>query len=213
MDTLNMIRHYGVIAVLRGIERDRLLRVANALRNGGVRLIEVTFDQSGSIEDTANAIAALTDEFSFTMCIGAGTVMTKPQLVFAKEAGAKYIISPNTDGEIVQMTKAAGLVSIPGAFTPTEVANAHALGADMVKIFPAGQLGPKYFSALKAPLKHIPLAAVGGITLDNLDEFQRAGAEAFGISTGIVKPEFLKNEDYGMIERVASLYVERFRRE
>ena len=213
MDTLSFIKRHGIITVLRGIPGDKLMRTARALYVGGVRLIEVTFDQLGSIDACANSIRALCGEFGCDVCIGAGTVMTKAQLVFAKEAGAKYIIAPNTDGDIVKMTKAAGLVSIPGALTPTEIVNAHSLGADMVKIFPAGQFGPKYFAALKAPLAHIPLAAVGGVTPDNLGAFKKAGAEAFGISTGIVKPEFLESGDYASITALASNFLEAFEKE
>ncbi|MEG1811375.1 MAG: bifunctional 4-hydroxy-2-oxoglutarate aldolase/2-dehydro-3-deoxy-phosphogluconate aldolase [Clostridia bacterium] len=207
MDTFSLIKEHSIILIMRNLPKSKLLRAANALIRGGIRLVEVTFDQLGEMDDTAESIRTLIDEFGDALCIGAGTVMNIAQLKAAKQAGAKYIISPNTDPDVVCATKAAGLLSMPGALTPSEIVNAHALGADVVKIFPAGQMGLGYFSALRAPLAHIPLAAVGGVTPDNICAFRKAGAVAFGISTGILKQSLVDSGAYDDITAAALAYA------
>lgn len=210
-ETLALIREQGIIAIMRRLPRESLIRTAEALIKGGVRLIEVTFDQQGSINDTAEEIAALNAEFGGSACIGAGTVLTYPQLAAAREAGARYIISPDTNEDIVLATKKAGLVSMPGALTPTEVTHAHELGADMIKIFPAGQFGPGYFKALKAPLSHISLAAVGGVSYGDIGAFVKAGAEAFGISSGLFPAGAIEHRAYGEVLSMAQRYSAAFK--
>ena len=129
---------------------------------GGIRLIEITFDQRGAPEDTANAIRLVAQNYSGDVCVGAGTVMATAQLAAAIAAGANYIISPNVNLEVIHETKRSGLVSIPGALTPSEIACAHENGADFVKVFPASAMGLEYIKAIRAPVSNIPLLAVGG---------------------------------------------------
>ncbi len=209
-NTLDLIRRHGIIAIMRRLPGDALLRTAEALLKGGVQLIEVAFDQNGSITDTAEAIARLAAEFSHELCLGAGTVLTYAQLSAAREAGARYIIAPDTNAEIIEATRAAGLVSIPGALTPTEISRAYALGAHMVKVFPAGQMGPGYFAAIKAPLSHIPLAAVGGVDVSDVRAYRRAGAEAFGISSRLISAEAVRCGVYGDITAKARAFSTAF---
>lgn len=210
---ISTVKEHGIIVVLRGLPKDRLLKAAHALYEGGVRLIEAAFEDARPLNDTAEAIALLRREFAHDMHIGAGTVTDKARLVLAKEAGAEFMLSPVLDADIVKSAKAGGLIVIPGALTPTEVKAAWDAGADMVKIFPAGTMGAGYFSALKAPLAAIPLAAVGGVSAGDLPEFRRAGAEAFGISTGIVKKQYIEFGDYDGIRALASQYVQAFSKE
>ena len=162
-----------LIAILRGVPNDLLCDTIHALTAGGIRFIELPFDQRNPpCAELAIQMAARMG----TAIIGAGTVMTPEQVDMAANAGAQYIIAPNTDPAVIARAKERGLLTMPGAFTPTEVAAAYTAGADIVKIFPASSVGPTYLKALRGPYPHIPLAAVGGISASNARSFLDAGA-------------------------------------
>ena len=205
---LETILESKVIAIVRGIPSGQISDLASAIRAGGLRCIEVTFDHAapGGLEDTLAAIRALRDT---DMCVGAGTVMSPEEL--AKEAGASYIISPNTNPAVIRETKSIGLVSIPGAMTPSEVAEAWSLGADLVKLFPAGVLGPAYIKAVKAPLKHIPVTAVGGVTPENTPGFLSAGCAGVGVGGNLVSPKLVSEGRWEEITAAARAYAEAVR--
>ncbi len=207
--TISTILENKIIAIVRGIAGDRILNTAKALYAGGIRAIEVTFNQSSStcVEDTSNAIEALCSEFGECMCVGAGTVISQEQLYAANKAGAKYIISPHLDLEIVRETKKLGLVSMPGCFTPSEIVAAHAAGADIIKLFPAGVLGIPYIKAIRAPISHVPLAAVGGVDENNIKDYMGAGISCFGIGSNIVKESLIKDGQYDEITELAKKFV------
>lgn len=184
----NQIKEYilekSLITICRQIYGQDLLKLSKALYDGGIRLIEVTFDQSDpdcNIK-TPEAIKALDDYFKGSLLVGAGTVLTTDQVRLAFDAGAKYIISPNVDVEVIKLTKELGMASIPGAMTPSEIAYADKLGADIIKIFPAGYLGLKYVKDVRAPLSHVKLLAAGGINEQTIRSFIDAGYSGFGIS-------------------------------
>ena len=139
--------------------------------------------------------------------VGAGTVLNAEQVRLARDSGAGFIISPNTDRSVIEETKRLGLISIPGAMTPSEIVSAYSFGADIVKIFPAGILGINYFKAIRAPLEHIPMAAVAGITPDNIADFSKAGAVAFGISSGIYNREAVITHNAEMLESLAEAFI------
>ena len=141
------------------------------------------------------------------MYIGAGTVLTPEQVRLTAEAGGAFIISPNTKQAVIEETKRLGLVSMPGAYTPSEIEDAHEYGADFVKLFPATSLGADYVKAVKAPLSHIRLLAVGGIDLNNIKDYLRAGACGFGMSSNIVDKKLLNEENYKGITDLAARYV------
>ena len=141
------------------------------------------------------------------MCVGAGTVMTVEQVRQAAEAGAEYMISPNVDEEVIRETKRLGKVSIPGAMTPTEAAFAYKCGADIVKLFPAGLLGAAYIKAVKAPLKHIPVTAVGNVNVDNCAEFIKAGAVGVGVGGSLVSAKLVDEGRFDEITATAQAYV------
>ena len=208
-EVVRLAKENGLIVILRGIAGERLLPLVEAMYEGGVRLLEITYDASQRVsdEETARRIGMLSKHFSGRMLIGAGTVLTQEQVKRTADAGGSFIISPHTDGAVIGETVRLGLASIPGALTPTEVVAAHTFGADMVKLFPVSSLGPGYVKALKAPLSHIPLLAVGGVTLENMAEYRRAGAIGFGISSGIVDMAALEKGDYEAIRQRAALYV------
>lgn len=209
MNTIDFINTHKLIAIVRGLSGDTLLQTAAALYAGGVRLLEVTFDQTEKIpsSETANSIRTLCREFEGKLCIGAGTVMTETQVSIAAEAGARYIISPDTNEAVIKKTKALGLISIPGALTPTEIANAYAFGADYVKLFPAGDLGLVYIQSVRAPLAHIPMMAVGGVSVENIRSFLDAGLVGVGIGSAIVDKNLIRKGDFTGLEELARAFT------
>ncbi|MBR5714181.1 MAG: bifunctional 4-hydroxy-2-oxoglutarate aldolase/2-dehydro-3-deoxy-phosphogluconate aldolase [Clostridia bacterium] len=208
MDTLGIIKESKLIAIARGLYGSKLIEASLALYRGGVRAFEVTFEQDKSIGLTTDAISRLTENLPADAVIGAGTVLSRSQVDEARNAGARFIISPNTDKTVIELTKQSGMVSIPGAMTPTEIVNAHTYGADIVKLFPAGVLGLEYFKALCAPLAHIPLAAVAGITINNIRDFYNAGAVAFGISSTLYNKKSIAESDYNALIKTAQRFYE-----
>ena len=198
-----------LILVIRDVAPDDLIPVAEAVYEGGVRLLEVTFDATGRTpdEETGKMIALLSSTLSGKMTIGAGTVLSEQQVDRAAEAGAAFIISPDTNEAVIRRTRERGMVSIPGAMTPTEIQRAHLLGADFVKLFPAGNLGTSYLKAVKTPLSHINLLAVAGIRPENIGEYLAAGACGFGISSGIVDKNLIAVRNFSAISDRAKSYT------
>ena len=208
-DLCALLHQKKLISIVRGVPTEKIVKVADAIYRGGFRFLEITFDQSGKIpnEVTAEQIRVVREAFEGRLHVGAGTVMTEKQLELAIAAGAEYIISPNVDVDIIRATKAAGLLSIPGAFTPSEIATAHRAGADFVKIFPADCFDLHYFKAIRAPLNHIPLLAVSGVSPDNLGDYLNAGMAGAGIGSVLVKKEDVASENYDAIAQRAARYV------
>ena len=209
VQTVNAIEQEKLIVIVRGVEREYLIPLADALYAGGIRLMELTYDASGKISDekTAEDIAMLTAHFGDRMLIGAGTVLTEVQVDLTRGAGGRFIISPNTNKDVIRRTRMMDMVSVPGALTPTEVQTAHACGADFVKLFPIGSMGADYLKAISAPLSHIRFLAVGGIDQTNVKTYLKAGAKGFGIGSGIVRKEWVRDGSYAEITKLAREYV------
>ncbi|MDO4487824.1 MAG: bifunctional 4-hydroxy-2-oxoglutarate aldolase/2-dehydro-3-deoxy-phosphogluconate aldolase [Eubacteriales bacterium] len=203
MDTLQKIKDNKIIAIVRGVYGDDALRLSEALIKGGVNLIEVTFDQTGRLQDTAETIRSISEHFGGDFLPGAGTVMTTEQVLMAKEAGARYIISPNVKEAVIRETKKQGLISLPGAYTPSEAVDAVDFGADIVKIFPATVLGPAYFKAILAPLKHISMMAVGGIDENNAGDYIKAGAIGVGVGGTLANKKLIAEGRFDLITETA----------
>ena len=206
-EILKKIKAGKVIAIARGVGGGSCTDLAKALLAGGIRAMEITFSQKDpdSWRETAGAIRLLRETLRGEMLIGAGTVVLPEQLEMAYQAGAQFIISPDSNEEIIRRTVKLGMVSIPGAMTPTEILAAYRWGADMVKVFPAGNLGPGYFKAICAPINHIPLLATGGVNENNLAEYLAAGAAGAGIGGNLVKKEWIQNGEFGKITEAARL--------
>ena len=207
--SLDAILETGVITILRGVLGEELINTAGAIFAGGVKCLEVTFDARGVTPDSviAENIAALVREFPEAH-IGAGTVLREEQVVLAAKAGAKYIISPDTNPDVIKKTKELGLLSIPGAFTPSEAALASRLGADLVKLFPIGTLGKDYLKAICAPLSNVRFLAVGGVDVNNARDYMNAGAVGIGIGSGIASPAVIKAGKFDEITAAARKYIE-----
>lgn len=197
-----------VIAISRGIHADRIVETAQAISRGGIKLFEVTFvrDPHDGIKETLLSLKKLSSALGNDITIGAGTVLTTDEVHMAADSGAAFIISPDTNTQVIEETKKLGLVSIPGAMTPTEIVRAYDAGADFVKVFPASVLGVDYIRAVKGPLRHIPLIGVGGINKDNAVAFLSAGAAALGIGGSLVDSKAILSGDFRLLtERAQSI--------
>lgn len=190
MNVLSQILKTKIIAIIRGADPADVTQIADALKQGGVNVLEVTLNSPNALP----VIKQLAKTFDGEMLIGAGTVLDSQTARAAIEVGATFIVSPNVDIETIRATKSSGAVSIPGAYTATEIVNAYSNGGDLIKIFPAS--GAEYIKVLQGPLSHIPMMPTGGITLDNIVEFKKAGAAAFGIGTSLVDTKKKITKDY-----------------
>lgn len=199
-----------LVAIARKVPVSDIVATAQALFDGGIRSLEITFDQGSAtcIEDTAKSIRLVKEKLGDTMCIGAGTVLTVEQVFAAKEAGADFALAPNVDVQVIQAMKESGMVSIPGALTPTEIMAAWNAGADIVKLFPAGNFGLSYVKAIRGPISHVPLMAVGGINESNVKEFLDNGFCSCGIGSNIVRNDLIKTGNFKQLTEVAKKFVE-----
>ncbi|MFC4559860.1 bifunctional 4-hydroxy-2-oxoglutarate aldolase/2-dehydro-3-deoxy-phosphogluconate aldolase [Virgibacillus kekensis] len=194
MDTFQRIKEHKLVAVIRGAKGDDVLSIAGALNEGGIHILEITADTP----EVETLIRRVNEEFGDEMVVGAGTVLDPETARAAIMAGASFIFSPTVNVETIRMTKRYGVVSIPGALTPTEVLTAYENGADLIKIFPAGTVGPGYIKDIHGPLPHIPLMPTGSVDLNNVREYFEKGAVAAGLGSALVNtkrgvnPETLK---------------------
>lgn len=207
----DLIRTEKLFAILRGVKRDQIVETARALSLGGVKLLEVTFnhDDPHGIEKTLECLKLIRNALAEEICLGAGTVLSAKQVRLAADAGAEFIVSPNVDHDVIRSTKDLAMISLPGALTPTEIVQAHNAGADMVKLFPAGSLGPDYVKAMGGPLKGIPLIVVGGVELENIPQFFAAGAVGVGLGSNLVNSKEANTGNFSGIEEKARAFVEK----
>ncbi|HRH47330.1 MAG TPA: bifunctional 4-hydroxy-2-oxoglutarate aldolase/2-dehydro-3-deoxy-phosphogluconate aldolase [Panacibacter sp.] len=190
MSALSQILERKIVAILRGMPPKDIEAIASALHNGGIRILEVTLNS----ENALAVIEQLSHAFKGRLLIGAGTVLDTKDARNAIDAGAAFLISPSLDITVIKAAKNAGVVSIPGAFTPTEILRAHNNGADIVKIFPTLNAG--YIKNILAPLNHIRVMPTGGIDATNIKSFAATGAVAFGIGSALVNSKATINESY-----------------
>lgn len=201
MSVLHDILEHRIVAILRGMPPEDTLRIAGALYNGGIRILEITLNSKNAL----SLIEQLCEAYKDRMRIGAGTVIDRRDAMNAIDAGAEFLISPALDREVIAATKEAGLVSIPGALTPTEILEAHRQGADIVKVFPCPDAA--YIKNVLAPLDHIRLMPTGGIDTSNIKTFAGTGAVAFGIGSALVGKTTLVDDQYlnTLTQKAASL--------
>jgi 2-dehydro-3-deoxyphosphogluconate aldolase / (4S)-4-hydroxy-2-oxoglutarate aldolase len=201
--TIKTIKETGIIPVIRGATVENIIPVAHALKKGGMNIIEITVETPGALaalEKAANELEGV--------LVGAGTVLDGETARLAILSGAKFIVSPSMNIETIQMTKRYGAVSIAGGLTPTEIVTAFESGADFVKVFPISIFGPSYIQSMKDPLPQIPLIATGGINIENIEDYIRAGVEAVGIGSSLVNVKKNLTDSYLLeITRNASLLV------
>lgn len=206
---IDIIRRERFMAILRNMPMDKFEKTVQALFEGGIRIFEVTYNPSKSdtIETVNKSFEIIKANFGQEAYLCAGTVVKTEFVTAAHKAGAKCIVSPNTDGKIITLTKQLGMTSIPGAFTPTEICNAYELGADLVKIFPILPDNIGYLKNVISPLSHIPFVTTGGVRIDNAREFLEVGATAVAAGVTLVPNEMLSNDDYAGITENARNFL------
>jgi 2-dehydro-3-deoxyphosphogluconate aldolase/(4S)-4-hydroxy-2-oxoglutarate aldolase len=207
MPVLSQILEHKIIAILRGANPSDVLKIASALYDGGVRILEVTFNSPAAMEVVQELAVKMGDK----MLVGMGTVLDAATARHAIERGAAFIVSPSFDSETINETKKYGAISIPGAFTPTEIVNAFNCGGDIIKVFPASG-NVNYIREIRAPLSHVPLMPTGGINLENIGEFLNTGVVAFGIGTALVNTkEKITEESLEKVKVMAELFTKAVR--
>ena len=202
---IQKIEKEKVIAIVRGVDPAVSLQVAEALYAGGIRLMEVTYNlkDPASFEDTAGAISAIRKAFEGRLEVGAGTVVTPELVEKTAAAGGQFIISPDVNPAVIRKTVELGMVSLPGAMTPTEIMTAAAAGADFVKVFPVDSLGLPYVKAILAPISHLKLLAVGGINENNIADFLKAGMAGAGVGGNLANREWIAAGRFDKITETA----------
>ncbi|QGH36487.1 bifunctional 4-hydroxy-2-oxoglutarate aldolase/2-dehydro-3-deoxy-phosphogluconate aldolase [Gracilibacillus salitolerans] len=206
MEILQNIYQHKLVAIIRGVPPEHILDVADALHQGGIRTLEITVDTP----NVWRAIEQVRKEFEGEMIVGAGTVLDAETARAAIMAGSQFIFSPTVDIDTIKLTKRYGVVSIPGAMTPTEILTAYENGADLIKVFPATILGPTYIKDIKGPLPHIPLMPTGGVNLDNISDYFQVGAVAAGLGSSLVKKQqTYSKEDLQALKQRAEQFVAR----
>ena len=194
----------GIIAILRASSPQSLIDAANALKKGGVTVIEVTLTTPGALEIIKQASQIFGDEILF----GAGSVLDPESARTAILAGADFIVMPTTNVEVIQLCRRYSIPIFPGAYTPTEIVTAWQAGADMVKLFPASNGGPDLIKAIKAPLPQVKLVPVGGVDLHSTANFIRAGASAVGIGSSLVNDQLLDAKSFDEISDRAKKFIQ-----
>jgi 2-dehydro-3-deoxyphosphogluconate aldolase/(4S)-4-hydroxy-2-oxoglutarate aldolase len=185
-----LVRH-GIVSIIRGsFAVDAMERLTAALLAGGVLVVEVTLNSAHALD----GIATLRERFGDTMLVGAGTVRTADDVGLAVDAGATYLVAPNLDLEAVREAQRRDVLLVPGIFTATEAQTAFVAGCEVVKLFPADALGPRYLKALRAPLDHIDFVPSGGIDHTTIGEFHRAGAVAYGVGSALIRAGAVDDE-------------------
>lgn len=196
-----------IVAILRGIDVEKVNPLVETLYEAGIDAIEITLNSDGALEK----IAELAERYEGKALIGAGTVTTGEEAKAAIEAGAEFIVSPILSKEVIEVTKQYGKLSVPAAFTPTEVFEAHQLGADIIKLFPASALAPSFIKDLHGPFNDIKIMATGGIHLDNIADYFANKVHAVGLGTSLLDKTMIANDDWDGIRGLVGEYMERIK--
>lgn len=202
-ETLTIIKNSGIVVIIRLAETEKTARAARAVNEGGIQCVEIPMTVPGAL----SLIREISSEPNLDVVIGAGTVLNAETAQAAIDAGAEYIVSPHTDFEIIEVCKQRQKVSIPGAFTPTEIYRAWQAGADIVKIFSTRSVGPTYLSDLKGPFPNIEFIPSGGVSIDNAVDFIRAGACAVTVGRDVADPKAIDRGDLDVVTQNARRLV------
>lgn len=203
-NNLETILETGVVAIMRAKSADQLLEAAEAVLAGGVKAIEVTMTTPGALDVIRQAVS----KFGSDVLFGVGSVLDPETARSAMLAGAQFVVCPTLNIKTIEICNRYSVPVMPGAYTPTELLTAWEAGASIVKVFPASAGGPAYIKAIKAPLPHIQLAAVGGVDLDNTADFIRAGVDIVGVGGELVSQKLLDAKDFATITERAKRFRE-----
>lgn len=205
-EILSAIQNPGLIAVVRARAANQVLPLADALLAGGIRAIEITMTTPDAISCIREAVRHFAGSPAL---IGVGTVLDPDTCKRTIDAGAEFIVSPIVRPELLPAAQAAGRPVMLGAYSPTEAQTVHQSGADFVKLFPADTLGPAYIKALRAPLPHLKIVPTGGVTLENVAEFFKAGCPAVGVGSSLISAAILEKNDWAALRTAAAQFVAR----
>lgn len=197
----------GIVAIIRAPSGEQLVEVSQALLDGGIDVIEVTFTVPGVLD----IISQVRDAIGDRILLGAGTVLDAASARAAMLAGAEFIVTPAVRPDVIEVCQRYDKLVMCGAFTPTEILHAWELGSDIVKVFPADVSGPSYLKAIHGPFPQIKLLPTGGVNLDTLPSFVKAGACAVGLGSALVEKEALQNGDMDRIRTLAAAYVDKMK--
>ena len=200
---MDRILQRRLVAVVRVADGSLVPDALQALVDGGVRVLELT----ATIPEMLQLIRHARRRFGADVLIGAGSVCDAALAAEAIDAGAQFVVSPITDPAVVELCRGRAVPAVPGALTPTEVYRAHTAGAAMVKIFPAGSFGAGYIKALRGPMPFLRLMPTGGVTLENVGDFLRAGAAAVGVGSELLPASLLAERDFAAITNLAQRFV------
>lgn len=205
-ETLQVIQETGVVVILRNPPGD-VVKLAKALYRGGIRVMEITVDSPGALESVATIAKEVPE-----MIIGSGTVLDAETARLALLAGAQFLVTPVLSKEPITLATRYDTLIIPGVFTPTELYRAAEWGALAVKLFPANAVGPEYIRNVRGPLPHIPIVATGGIGMEDVAAYIRAGANALGLGSAIVEYDAITRENYEVITERARQCIDLVKR-
>lgn len=203
-ETLQRILDCGIVAVVRGESAEPVLKVIDAVRKGGVNVIEVTFTVPGALE----IIRTLAKNLPEGVILGAGTVLTPELAADAISAGAQFVVSPGLNVKVIDAAHWYGKPAIPGALTPTEVVTALQAGAGAIKIFPVNVMGPGYLKDLHGPLPGVKFVPTGGIDLMNAADYVKAGAAALGVGSSLIDKKLVQAGDWDALTDRARKFVQ-----
>lgn len=204
---LQRVLHSGIVAIIRAPSGEQLVQVAEALYAGGIDVIEVTFTVPGVLDILKEVRRALGDK----ILLGAGTVLDPESARAAMLAGAEFIVTPTVNTDVIRLCNRYDNLIMTGGFTPTEILTAWEAGADVVKVFPADVGGPAYLKTIHGPLPQVRLLPTGGVNLDTLADFVKAGACAVGLGSSLVEKEALAKGDMDRIRTLAAAYVDKMK--
>lgn len=192
LEQMQRIESSAIVAIIRAKSSNELIKTAEAIKDGGVDVIEITMTTPGAL----NVITEVSKHLGDEVLIGVGSVLDAETARAAMLAGAEFVVSPVTKKDVIDICNRYGKVVIPGAFTPTEILYAWETGADYVKVFPSSGVGPSYIKDIKAPLPQIPLIPTGGINKENAGDFIKAGSAALGVGSALVSNTIIESGDF-----------------
>lgn len=203
---LDRVLKTGLVAIIRANSGEQLVNVARALYEGGIDVIEVTF----TVPDAVSVLQAVNRDLGKKILLGAGTVLDPETARTAFLAGAEFLVSPTVNLDVIKLANRYDKLCMSGAYTPTEILTAWEAGADVVKVFPADIGGPPYLKAIKGPLPQVRLMPTGGVNLETMHDFLKAGACAVGLGSSLVEKEAVERGDFARIRSLAEQYVQKF---
>jgi 2-dehydro-3-deoxyphosphogluconate aldolase/(4S)-4-hydroxy-2-oxoglutarate aldolase len=207
-EKIELILQTGIIAIMRTKSSGQLIAAAEAIRQGGVQVIEVTMNTPGALD----VIGAAGKRFGSDVLFGAGTVLDPETAKAAIQAGAEFIVAPTFNPEVVELCKRLNIPVMPGCYTPTEMLAAWEAGADFVKLFPADAGGPAMVKAILAPLPQLRIIPVGGVDINNAAAFIHSGAVALGVGSSLINQKILESADFPELTRRAAAFIDQVRK-